>query len=106
MITNDSRYVSAATEYPSSHTYNALGEAEKDADGKLIEVSRATTYLLTTSQTSVPPRQYMVKETDNVQLLAYRVFQDPTQWWVIADANPHIRYPLDLKMGDLIHLPE
>lgn len=106
MITNDSRYVSAATEYPSSHTYNTLGEAEKDDDGKLIEVSRATTYLLTTRQTSVPPRQYMVKETDNVQLLAYSVFQDPTQWWVIADANPHIRYPLDLKMGDLIHLPE
>jgi hypothetical protein len=48
----------------------------------------------------------MVKETDNIQLLAFKALQDPTRWWVIANANPHIRYPLDLKAGDMIHLPE
>jgi prophage DNA circulation protein len=48
----------------------------------------------------------MVKDTDNIQLLAYRHLQDPTRWWVVADANPHIRYPFDFVMGKTIHVPE
>lgn len=107
MITSDSRYAGAAREFPTAHTYNELGVAEENADTKKKEViSRDTTYILVTAQASVPPRQYMVKETDNIQLLSYRALQDPTRWWIIANANPHIRYPFDLQMGDVIHLPE
>lgn len=106
MITNDSRYVQAAKEFVVVPVYDENGFQEKDESGNLVRVSRDTTFLLTTAQLSTPPRQYMVKETDNIQLLAYRALQDPTQWWSIADANPHIRNPLDLSMGDLIYLPE
>jgi hypothetical protein len=41
-----------------------------------------------------------------VQLLAFRTLQDPTRWWVVADANPQIRYPFDFVMGNVIHMPE
>lgn len=106
MISSDSRYIDAAHEFPLVHLYDDLGNLEKDTNGAVVEVSRDTTYRLTTGQAASPPRQYMVKETDNIQLLAYRALQDPTRWWVIANANPHIRYPFDMHMGDVIHLPE
>ena len=108
MITSDSRYVNAAHESAAAHTYDAFGMIEADPSNTSVAntLNRDTTYLLTTSQTTPPPKQYMVKETDNVQLLAFIALDDPTRWWVIANANPHIRYPLDLKAGDMIHLPE
>lgn len=106
MITNDSRYIQSAHEFASARLYDEFGIPETDDDGKIKTVSRDTTYLLPTSQVSKPPRQYMVKMTDNIQLLAYRALQDPSQWWLIADANPHVRYPMDLAMGNLIYIPE
>lgn len=106
MITSDSRYSSAAVESPVSHMYDERGDVELKSNGSPEEISKVTTYLLPTGTTALPRRQYMVKETDNIQLLAYRSLQDAGQWWVIADANPHIRYPLDLKLGDMIYLPE
>lgn len=116
MITSDSRYSAAAHETALSHLYDAEGNPESyDADGLLqtfastnspTDTSRDTTYLLTTAQGADPPRHYMVKDTDNIQLLAYRHLDDPTRWWVIADANPQIRYPFDFVMGKTIHVPE
>lgn len=107
MITSDSRYATAVHEQATAHLYSDLGVKEVDsATKKPVEVSRDTTYLLTTGTAAPPPRHYMAKETDDFQLLAYRTLQDPTRWWVLANANPHIRYPLDLKMGDALYLPE
>ena len=108
MISNDSRYIDAAHETSIGHTYDELRRAEYNAENlnSLNEVNRDTTYLLTTGYSKPPPKQYMVKSTDNIQLLSYRSQRDPTKWWVIANANPHIRNPFDLKMGDMIHLPE
>lgn len=108
MITSDSRYVNAAHESSASHTYDQFGMVEADPNdtSKPNTLNRDTTYLLTTSLGTPPPKQYMVKETDNIQLLSFIALDDPTRWWVIANANTHIRYPLDLKMGDMIHLPE
>lgn len=108
MITSDSRYVNASHESAPSHTYDEFGmiEANPENLSKPNTLNRDTTYLLTTAYTAPPPKQYMVKETDNIQLLAFIALDDPTRWWVVANANPHIRYPLDLKAGDMIHLPE
>lgn len=108
MITSDSRYVQAAHESAAGHTYDEYGMIEADPNNLASPnvLNRETTYMLTTAQSSPPPKQYMVKETDNIQLLSFFAMQDPTKWWIIANANPHIRYPLDLKMGDMIHLPE
>jgi hypothetical protein len=108
MITSDSRYVNASHESAITHTYDPSGITEASPSDVTVpnELNKETTYMLTTAQSTPPPKQYMVKETDNIQLLAFKALQDPTRWWVIANANPHIRYPLDLKAGDMIHLPE
>lgn len=107
MIPSDSRYIDAAHEFADTHTYDEAGGVEADEDTALtIVLSRDTTYLIPTQYGTPPPKQYMAKMTDNIQLLSYRVQQDPTQWWILANANPHIRHPMDLKMGDLLHLPD
>jgi len=108
MIPSDSRYIEAAHEFAVTHTYDDLYRVEYNADKTSIanEVSRDTTYLITTKFATPPPKQYMVSSVDNVQLLSYRSLRDPTRWWVIANANPTIRNMFDLKMGDMIHLPE
>ncbi len=108
MITNDSRYMDAAHEIAVTHTYDDLSRVEYNSDNTSVfnDVSRDTTYLLTTGFSISPPKQYMVKETDNIQFLSYKSQRDPTRWWVLANANPQIRHPFDLSMGDMIHLPE
>jgi hypothetical protein len=105
-ISNDSRYVDAAYEFADTHTYGTLGTTEVNENGNLNINTRETSYLLTTRYSSPPPRRYMVKDTDNIQYLAYKTLQDPTRWWIIANANPQIRNPFDLTMGDLIYIPE
>ena len=108
MITSDSRYVNATHESAPAHTYDEYGMIEADPNNLALPntLHRDTTYLLTTSSSTPPPKQYMVKVTDNIQLLAFYALQDPTRWWVIANANPHIRYPFDMGYGDTIHMPE
>ena len=107
-ITSDSRYVEAAHESAEAHTYDDLSNVEFDTVDTSLKnnVKRDTKYLITTRLGTIPPTQYMVKETDNIQLLSYVVQRDPHKWWVIANANPHIRHPFDIKMGDIIHLPD
>lgn len=107
-ITGDSRYQDAAREYAIAHTYDDLTRAEYTDKSavKLNEVTREALYLLSTRFGAQPPKQYMVKSTDDVQTLSYTSQGDPTLWWKIANANPTIRNMFDLKMGDMIHLPE
>jgi len=105
MITPESRYAAATSEFTSSHQYDELGAPEKDDQNKVIVQKRDTVFYITTKPDDPPPHLYMVKVTDSYQLLAYRVLQDPNKWWMLAASNNDQRYPLDLKMGDLIRLP-
>lgn len=49
---------------------------------------------------------YTVKDGDTMDLLATRLYGDPTQWWRIADMNPHITFPDIIRVGDVLRLPE
>jgi hypothetical protein len=39
---------------------------------------------------------HTVKERERLDLLAYRYYNDPRKWWLVADANPELPFPLDL----------
>lgn len=103
----DSRYRDADELLVPSHDYDAIGNVEVRSDTKEpYVVQRRAKYLLTTLPLPEPPtEQYMMKETDSYAVLAKSIFDDSQKWWVIAEANPHIRHPLDAKMGDVIYLP-
>jgi hypothetical protein len=103
----NSRYTKSLNGYPSCHTYTANGDVILDDAKKPALTNRSTNYLFAGPPTgdAPPPLNYMTKETDSFDLLASTQYQDSQKWWVIADANPHIRYPLDLTTGDQINLP-
>lgn len=113
MLANDSRYNNADRVFADSHVYDINGQIITSTDDNGVSLdspkvsSNSTMYLMTVgSPESLPPYKYMMKVTDDVTGLAYKALQDPTKWWVIADVNPQLGYPLDWKMGDLVNLPE
>jgi hypothetical protein len=107
VIGPDSRYAEGSTDFSSSHSYDSdRHPVTDDETGELTVRSHSTVYLLTTLPLPPPPRvQVMVRETDNMPLLAHEALNDPTKWWVLADANPQVRHPFDLRTADVIYLP-
>jgi nucleoid-associated protein YgaU len=60
------------------------------------------------STTMYPPSNsvtYTTKAGDTFESLAYRLYGSSAKWYILADANPHIFYPLDLGSGQRIILP-
>lgn len=107
-MNSESRYRDVDTLLVSSHDYDDVGNIIIDpvTNRPTVNYPRETSYRLTTLPLPDPPvNQYMVKVTDNYTLLAKTVYNDAQKWWVLADANPHIRHPLDLKAADIIFLP-
>jgi nucleoid-associated protein YgaU len=51
-------------------------------------------------------QKYSVKVEDTLEGLATQIYGDPSLWWRIADLNPQIRFPLDLKPGMVIRIPK
>ncbi|WP_274919314.1 tail protein X [Streptomyces sp. WZ-12] len=50
-------------------------------------------------------RRYRWKEGDRVDLLAHRHYGDATQWWRIANVNPHILDWTEPESGTVIRIP-
>jgi hypothetical protein len=103
----DSRYRDAESLIVQSHSYDILGKTEIDPNTESpVRNIRSTLYRLTTLPLPDPPDyQHQVKVTDDMPKLAHQYMGDPQKWWVLADANPHIRHPLDLKTPDIIWIP-
>ena len=49
---------------------------------------------------------YSVGIEDTLESLATKLYNDPMQWWRIADVNPQIAFPLDLISGTEIRIPQ
>jgi nucleoid-associated protein YgaU len=50
---------------------------------------------------------YQVREGDRLDALAYKFFQDPRKWWLIADANPDVLAPEQLLVpGRQLRIPK
>jgi len=47
----------------------------------------------------------LVEPGESFFTLAVKYYGDDNLWTLLADANPHIRYPLDLQAGDEIVIP-
>ena len=50
--------------------------------------------------------EYVAKEGDRLDLLAFRFYRTPRKWWLICDANPGVLYPDELlRPGQRIVVP-
>lgn len=103
----NSRYQDADFLRAPARNYDELGlhEVYEDTGESRVEV-RAAIYRLPTLPMPEPPEQQrMVRVTDRYHLLAKQSLNSSTLWWVVAEANPQIRHPLDIKAGDVIYMP-
>lgn len=109
MIPAGSRYEDADHVFTQAHVYNQYGYPYLQDDApnlKIVIVNRETLYRLAALEPDIPPAQeYFVKDGESVQFLALKFLSDAKRWHEIADANPSVWYPLDLSMGDYIHIP-
>lgn len=48
---------------------------------------------------------YTTKQGDTMESIATRYLGSPLRFWEIADANPQVKFPLDLGVGTLLRLP-
>lgn len=65
-------------------------------DGTVIAVRKPRS-----SETFAP---YTVRDGDTLDLMAATLFGNPTLYWRIADLNPHIPFPADIGVGDVIRI--
>lgn len=87
--------------YTNSRYVNQSVLRVQGSDGQ----SRPTLYRKPTA----PARRFLHYEAvygDRMDLLASRFYQDPTLWWVIADANPEVFFPGTIAPGSILRIPQ
>lgn len=71
---------------------------QTDTDtGKVIAVRKSTGSVNYTTFTTISDETF--------ELIALRVFRDATQYWQIADLNPHVKFPDHIPLGTIIRIP-
>jgi len=83
-----------------SDRYNFTNNTKIDSTGKTVYKS----ILYPQIRTSADDIFIIVKETDRLDLLAYKYYGDVTMWWVIAQAN-HIKNTFYIAPGTQIRIP-
>ncbi len=69
------------------------------------EVNSVQVLRITTSDIPDNTSSFTTGAGDTFEKLADRFYQDASKWYVLADANPEIFYPLDLTAGTVIKVP-
>ena len=49
---------------------------------------------------------YTARDGDSFVLLAIRLFNDPSQYWRIADLNPQVKFPDLVTVGTVLRIPK
>lgn len=85
----------------SSSRYASSTVVSLSKDGQVVNVivpskQTATTFTYVS---------HMVTDTDRLDHLAYQYYGDPTQWFIIANANPEIIDWSALVPGSIIRVP-
>ena len=111
MIPPGSRYEVAEHNMTFSHLYSErgyplLGGEEGRTSLRVRTALRDTLYRVTTEQEPVGTTVgYYAKELENFQFLGFKILDDPKRWTELAEMNPQIWYPLDIKPGAFLRIP-
>lgn len=74
----------------------------QDSEG---EVNRVHVRRNTTNIPTKGTRSYVALAGDTFEKIAEREYGDANKWYVLADANPEVFWPLDLQAGIQIRIP-
>lgn len=73
-----------------------------DSDGDVNGVYEIRETTVEVPDGSIP---YTIQAEDTMEALAFKYYGDGNKWYVIADANPQVFWPLDIRQGVLIYIP-
>lgn len=73
-----------------------------DSDGNVNSVFKLRK---TTVEPPIGSKRYTTQAGDTMEGLAFRFYTDANKWYILADANPQIFWPLDLESGVEIIVP-
>lgn len=71
----------------------------------VVDNSSTNVLAIRKDTTSVRYTNYVTRSGESFESLANRIFRDGTQYWRIADLNPHIKFPDVIPTGTIIRLP-
>lgn len=72
-----------------------------DIDNEISYIAPISTYMKSDDSDYV----YQVKQGDRLDLLAKQFYGNPQKKWLILFANPQYITELDIKVGDIITIP-
>lgn len=75
-----------------------------DASSRYV-IDRSNAYATRVPLKAGSYRLYTIKSGDTLENLALSIFGDTKRAWEIADINPQIKFPLDLRVGAGLRLP-
>lgn len=110
-IPTGSRYEQAEHNVAFNHVYTERGfpylAGEIGMTSLRVTVlAREALYRMTTEPDPVGTvQEYYAKEAENFQFLGFKILSDPRRWTELADLNPHVWYPLDMKPGQYMRVP-
>ncbi len=70
-----------------------------------VDESSTNVIAIRRKTTSVRYTNYVTRAEESFESIATRVFRDGTQYWRIADLNPHVKFPDMIPTGTIIRLP-
>lgn len=111
MIAPGSRYEVAEHQVTLSHSYSTrgypllTGEVGKTSLHFRADIREAVYRVTTEADPLGDVVGYYAKEGENLPFLGHKVLDNPNRWHLLAELNPHIWYPLDLKPGEFIRVP-
>jgi hypothetical protein len=48
---------------------------------------------------------YVSKAGDTFDMIATRIYRDPSLYWRIANINPHVKFPNEIPVGTQLRIP-
>lgn len=88
-----------------------FGASSRYVEGEAIWVrtqsrgNKQTVYLNTVTSLTSAYGMALMREGDNMTLVADAAYNDPRRWWIVADANPQWFHPLDSHPGESLRVP-
>jgi hypothetical protein len=67
--------------------------------------NKQSVFLNTVVAITVPYTLALMREGDDMTMLADATYADARRWWVVADANPQWFYPMDSFPGQSLRVP-
>jgi hypothetical protein len=110
VIGAESRYQTAERLFATGHQYDQYGRVVLDGDTPSVPTRRTSTHEVSYRLTTLPlpdpgPLIVVAKQDETLQSLAWKTLRSTSSWWMLAEVNPQVWYPLDLAVGAQLHVP-